>query len=49
MAQDFELHMKESKYPNYPDCKNTLPHCHCKCPYCGNPDCVCEFANPKGR
>jgi hypothetical protein len=25
-------------------CHITRPHCHCKCPYCGNPECVCEFS-----
>jgi len=24
-------------------CNNTLPHCHCKCPYCGERD-KCECA-----
>ena len=24
-------------------CDNTLPHCHCKCPYCGERD-KCECA-----
>ncbi|WP_192828380.1 hypothetical protein [Nitrosopumilus adriaticus] len=24
-------------------CKNPLPHCHCKCPYCGERD-KCECA-----
>ena len=25
------------------DCDNPLPHCHCKCPYCGERD-KCECA-----
>ena len=49
MAQDLKSQMKDGKYPLCTECLNPLPHCHCKCPYCGNPECVCEFAKPKGR
>jgi len=49
MAQEFNLDLKDSKYPLCTECKNTLPHCHCKCPYCGNPECVCDFSKHEGR
>ena len=34
------------EFDNYMDCQmcnNPLPHCHCKCPYCGERD-KCECA-----
>ena len=43
MAQDLKSQIKEIKDPSCLECQNPLPHSHCKCPYCGNPDCVCEF------
>jgi hypothetical protein len=46
MAQEIKKHLKENDFPLCTMCQNTLPHSHCKCPKCGNPDCVCEFENP---
>ena len=29
---------------NCPLCHNSLPHCHCRCPYCGKrDDCECAL------
>jgi len=43
MASSFE------EYDNYTDCDLcglTLPHCHCKCPYCGERDkCECAIGD----
>jgi len=32
------------KYTDCQICHNPLPHCHCKCPYCGERDgCECAL------
>ena len=32
------------KYTDCQICHNTLSHCHCKCPYCGErDDCECAL------
>ncbi len=35
--------MLEEDYLKCTKCENLLPHCHCKCPYCGELD-ECECA-----
>ena len=29
------------EYTECKDCGNSFPHCHCRCPYCGERD-MCE-------
>jgi len=37
-TQEFE------DYMDCQECHNPLPHCHCKCPYCGERDrCECAL------
>jgi len=34
----------DDKYTDCNKCHNPLPHCHCKCPYCGQRDnCECAL------
>jgi len=42
MALIARRHRLES-YTNCELCHNPLPHCHCRCPYCGERD-ECECA-----
>jgi len=37
------IKQKFEKYEMCDYCDNYLPHCHCKCPYCGERD-KCECA-----
>ena len=37
------LENNEGNYTNCSRCHNSLPHCHCTCPYCGERD-ECECA-----
>jgi hypothetical protein len=34
---------REESYTDCEHCFNPLPHCHCRCPYCGERD-QCECA-----
>ncbi len=39
----FDSNNEDENYVNCDYCGVSLPHCHCKCPYCGERD-KCECA-----
>lgn len=44
MSVEVKIGNDEDKYTDCGVCHNSLPHCHCKCPYCGELNgCECAL------
>ena len=44
MSVGMKIDNDEEEYTDCGVCHNSLPHCHCKCPYCGELNgCECAL------